>query len=100
MFIDVEEQCDNSYNSCLTAQHKETNVTSINILFKIDENQIKQLSSLVLFGFSLVFLNRVSKLIREHGKHICELVNALFELAANHHLHHHIEVCLESEAHL
>ena len=39
-------------------------------------------------------------LIWQHGEHIGEFVDTLLKFLANHHLHHHVEVGLECEAHL
>ena len=39
-------------------------------------------------------------LVWQHSEHIGELVDTLLKFLANHHLHHHVEISLECEAHL
>ena len=39
-------------------------------------------------------------LVWQHSEHIGELVDTLFQFLANHHLHHHVEIGFEGEAHL
>lgn len=55
--------------------------------------------SCIHYIVTTVFYN-LHHLIRQTGKHIRHLVDALRQFLANHHLHHHIEVSLQGEPHL